>query len=89
MYGDSAGIMIYAQAGNPAGSYVIQVSPVTKATAADDWYNFSDATGDIIPPATAKGQYVDGLVTAASFRIAADAEVGADVTFKATKHGIV
>lgn len=89
MYGDSAGITIYSDSGNGVGPFVIQVSNDPSATASSDWFNWSTPDGDIVAPAAGDAQFFDGLVTAASVRIAAGGAVTGDQVFKGTKHAIV
>lgn len=89
MYGDAAGLTLYAAAGNGAGPFVIQVCPRTEATAADTWFSFATPDGDIVAPDAGKATFIDGLVTVGSIRLAAGAAVSGNQTFHVTKHATI
>jgi len=89
MYGDAAGIFLYALSTNAVGPFVIQVSNDTSATASSTWFNWATPDGDITAPAAGDAQFYDGLVSAGSIRIAAGGAVTGDQTFRATKHATI
>jgi hypothetical protein len=89
MYGDAAGIFLYALATNAVGPFVIQVCNDTSATAASTWFSWATPDGDIVAPAAGKAGFFDGLVSAGSIRIAAASAVTGNQTFRVTKHATI
>lgn len=86
-YDDALAIVLYGPASLEAHTYTIQVSPLPKAVAGSTWttHQIGETPADVAPPASAKSRTYYELASAMSFRIKSDANVTADVTFKATK----